>query len=141
MGVTTRETRFRQAALAYFLYGCLYMAGAAYLASQGIGASRIQGLTGWIAWFAMGAVFIVLFPWLIARGARGRAYLWFVRVLTVLVAVRAIRVGLLALDPATPTAPLPGGGELSMAVGAGVFFFATVTTLALLVRAAWSRPR
>jgi len=128
-----RETRFRQAAIAYLVYGILYMAGAIYLASQGI-VTR-----GGVTWYLLGTLFIVLFPWFIARGPRAPGYLWFTRILTLLVAFRAFGVGQVALRPTIPTVPLPGGGEISMATGAWIFFLITLGTMVMLARASWSR--
>ena len=91
-------------------------------------------------WVALGAVFVVLFPWLIARGPRGAGYLWFVRVLSVFVLWRAIMVGRVAVEPRFPSVPLPGGGALPMRAAAAVFLVITVTTAVMLARAAWSRP-
>lgn len=131
--MATREDKFRQAAWAYFLYGVVYWLGGLYVATRGITAGR------GIIWFVLGAVFIVVFPWLIARGARGWGYLWFTRILTLLVAFRAFGVGRVMLAPTISTVPLPGGGETPMSLGAGVFFVVTLATMAMLARAAWSR--
>lgn len=133
-----REERFRQAAWTYFVYGLLYMAGAIYLSNQGIGARGMRGVAG-LMWFVLGTLFIVVFPWLIARGARGSGYLWFTRILTLLVAYRAFEVGRVALAPKVRSVPLPGGGEIPMSLGAGLFFLITLATMAMLARAAWSR--
>ncbi len=136
--MATREERFRQAAWTYFGYGMLYMAGAIYLASQGVGA-RGTLATPIFIWFVLGALFVVVFPWLIARGTRGSGYVWFTRVLTLLVVFRAFGVGRVMIAPSVPSVPLPGGGELPTRLGAGVFFLIALATAAMLVRAAWSR--
>ncbi len=136
--MATREERFRQAAWAYFIYGILYMIGAVYLAGQGV-AVRRTGAGPMVAWFVIGALLIVVFPWLIARGARGAGYLWFTRILTLLVAYRAFEVGRVALAPKLRSVPLPGGGEIPMGLGAGIFFLITLATMAMLARAAWGR--
>ncbi len=137
--MATREEKFRQAAWAYFVYGVLYMIGALFLAGQGI-AVRRTGAGPIAAWFIIGALLIVVFPWLIARGARGVGYLWFTRILTLLVAYRAFEVGRVALAPKLRSVPLPGAGEIPMGLGAGIFFLITLVTMAMLARAAWSRP-
>jgi hypothetical protein len=136
--VATREERFKQAAWAYFIYGVLYMIGALYLAGQGV-AVRRTGAGPMVAWFVIGALLIVVFPWLIARGARVGWCLWFTRLLTLLVAYRAFEVGRVALAPKLRGVPLPGGGEIPMSLGAGVFFVITLITMAMLARAAWGR--
>ncbi|MBI2466209.1 MAG: hypothetical protein HYV62_00015 [Candidatus Rokubacteria bacterium] len=137
--MATRDARFRQAAIAYVVYGILYMAGAIYLVSQGIGVRGMTGRAAGIVWFVLGTLFIVVFPWFIAKGAQRRGYLWFTRILTLLVAFRAFGVGQIALKPTIPSVPLPGGGEISMATGAWVFFLITLGTMVMLARAAWSR--
>jgi hypothetical protein len=136
--MATREQRFRQAAWTYFGYGMLYMAGAIYLATQGVGARGTPAAPG-VIWFVLGTLFIIVFPWLIARGTRGSGYVWFTRVLTLLVAFRAFGVGRVMIAPSIPSVPLPGGGDLPMRVGAGIFFLINLATAAMLARAAWSR--
>lgn len=133
--MATREARFKQAAWAYLAYGLVYWIGGLYLASRGLAVGR------GVIWFVLGAIFIVLFPWLIARGHRGPGYLWFCRILTLLVAYRAFEVGRIALAPRFPAVPIPGGAELPMGVGATVFFLITLATAAVLARAAWARRR
>lgn len=131
--MTTREERFRQAAWAYFAYGIIYWLGGLYLATRGIAIGR------GVLWFVLGAIFVVVLPWLIARGPRGKGYLWFARILALFVAFRAFQVGRVALAPKFRGVPLPGGGEIPMSLGAGIFFLITLATAAMLARAAWSR--
>lgn len=133
----SRERRFKVAAWVYFTYGVLYLAGAIYLDSQGLGR---EAAAPWArtASFVMGALFVLIFPWLISRGARGRGYLWFTRILTLLVAFRAFQVGRIALAPTVPSVPLPWGGELPMAVGAWTFFAIALATMAVLSWASWA---
>lgn len=133
--MATREEKFSQAAWAYAGYGILYWLGGFYLASQGIGVGR------GIVWLGLGAAFVVAFPWLIARGPRGAGYLWFTRVLALLVAWRAFEVGRIALAPTFPSIPFPGGRRLPMSAAAGVFFLITLATAVMLNRAAWSRDK
>src|SRR3972149_11684326 len=104
--MATSEEKFSQAARCYLGYGLVYWLGGAYLAAQGIGAGR--GLV----WLALGAVFVALFPWLIARGPRGAGYLWFVRVLSVVVLWRAIMAARGAVERRVPSGPPPRGGAL-----------------------------
>ncbi len=131
--MATRAEKFRQAAWCYFAYGLIYWLGGVYLAAHGIGAGR--GLL----WLAAGAVFVVLFPWLIARGPRGTGYLWFVRVLSLAVILRAIFVARTVVAPKFPSVPLPGGGILPMRVAAAAFLVVAAATATMLARAAWSR--
>jgi len=138
--MASRDVRFKQAALAYLIYGVVYFVGAIYLARMGVGARGMTGTRAGIVWFLLGALFIVVFPWLISKGAQGRGYLWFTRILTLLVAFRAFGVGQVMIAPPIPTVPLPGGGEFPMRVGAAIFFLITLVTGAMLARAAWA-PR
>jgi len=131
--MASQDEKFRAAAWTYFVYGVLYWLGGLYLAVRGF------TVRGGIVWFVLGALFVIVFPWLIARGARGRGYLWFTRILTLLVAFRAFGVGRVMLAPTVPSVPLPGGAEIPMSLGAGLFFFITLVTMAMLARAAWSR--
>lgn len=137
--MATREERFRRAAWTYFGYGVVYMIGAIYLATQGVGARGMR-MAPVVIWFVLGTLFIVVFPLLIVRGTKASGYLWFTRILTLLVALRAFGVGQVMIAPTLPTVPLPGGGELPMRLGAGIFFLITLATAAMLARAAWS-PR
>lgn len=131
--MATQDEKFRAAAWTYFIYGVLYWLGALYLTTRGL------GIGGGVVWFVLGALFVIVFPWLIARGARGGGYLWFTRILTLLVAFRAFGVGRVVLAPTLPSVPLPGGGAIPMRLGAGIFFLVTLATMAMLARAAWSR--
>ncbi len=131
--MATREEKFRQAAWAYAGYGIVYWLGGVYLASQGIGVGRGT------VWLLLGTLFVVVFPWLIARGPRGAGYLWFTRILTLLVAWRAFQVGRVALAPRFRSVPLAGGANVPMSVAASIFFVVTLAAAAMLARAAWSR--
>jgi hypothetical protein len=137
--MTSRDARFKQAAWAYLIYGVIYLGGAIYLARMGIGARGMTGSTAGVLWFVLGFLFIIVFPWLISKGAQAKGYLWFTRILTLLVAYRAFEVGRVMLAPRTPWVPLPGGGELPMIAGAALFFLVTLGTAGMLARAAWSR--
>lgn len=130
--MATRETRFKQAAWTYLAYGAVYWLGGLYLATRGLAIGR------GIIWFVLGAIFVTVFPWLIARGHKGKGYLWFCRILTVLVAFRAFGVGRVMLSPTISSVPLPGGGQIPMSLGAAVFFLITLATGAMLARASWA---
>ena len=136
--MTSRDHRFRRAAWAYFVYGVIYWGGALYLAAHGIGQRGMAGRGG-LSWFVLGGLFVIVFPWLIARGARHRGYLWFSRILSFLMAYRAFEVGRVALRPKIPTVPFPGGGEVGTAIGAWLFFLITLIAIGMLARAAWGR--
>lgn len=138
-----REERFRQAAWTYFFYGLVYLIGAGYLASQGIGVRGMR-VGPEVRWFVFGTVLLIVIPWLLSREVS-----WFdrwilsrrdfTRILTLFVAYRAFEVGRVALAPKVPSVPVPGGGEVPMALGAWVFFAITMVAAAMLARAAWSR--
>ena len=136
--MATRQEKFRQAAWGYFIYGVLYWFGGLYLQLSGLGPrGRWPGRFEWLilaGLFLVGALFVVVFPWLISRGARGAGYLWFVRILALLVGYRAFEVGRIALRGGPPS-NMP---EMIHA-GAWAFFLITLAAMALLSRAAWSR--
>ena len=55
--MATRIDKYRQAAVAYFLYGCLYLGGAVYAASTGL--SERASLTGGdVGWFVLGGLVV-----------------------------------------------------------------------------------
>lgn len=131
------QERFRQAAWAYFFYGLCYWLGAVHLGRQE--SVHPEGRY----WYWIGAVIIVIFPWLIASGTRGGFYLWFSRILTLFMTYRIYGVGKVAFSAGEETVPLPwGGGEISLRLGAIVFLGITLVALAVLARAAWfTRPK
>ena len=134
-GMATQQVKFRQAALSYLIYGCLYLAGAIYIATSG-NAGRAMGARSSLVWFGMGAILVILFPWLISKG-----YVWFTRVLVLLVLVRAVGVANVVVRPTIESVPLPGGIDLPMRAGAFVFLLVTLGTGYMLARAAWDlRP-
>ena len=141
------DTRFRDAARAYLVYGVVYWIGGAYLAWHGVGTSsggRTLG-TG-VAWILLGLVFVLLIPYLLAR-PRAWFERWilsrrdFARILAVLMVFRAWKVLEIALRRDTATVAAPWGGEITFATGATLFFVVTVGALAFIVRAAWRRDR
>jgi hypothetical protein len=83
-------------------------------------------------WFGIGAVMAVLIPWLISR-----RYVWFTRLLALLVLVRVVGVLRVIVTPTIPMVPLPGGFEVPMRVGALLFFLVSLGTGYMLARAAW----
>jgi len=139
--MATREARYRQAAWTYVVYGVIYWLGGLVLASGGLGPRGME--RGGAAWFVVGALFVVIFPWLLVR-ERGWFDRWvlsrrdFARVLTLLVALRAIEVGRIAWMPRAETVAVLGL-DVSMRAGALAFCFLTIVTAVMLARAAWSR--
>ena len=135
MPMATQQEKFRQAALSYLIYGCLYLAGAIYIAATGVAGRAMSTRSGFI-WFGVGAVLVILFPWLISKG-----YVWFTRLLVVLVAFRAVGVARVMIRPTIASVPLPGGITIPMSAGAFVFLLVTLGTGYMLARAAWDlRP-
>lgn len=129
--MATRQEKFRQAALSYLIYGCLYLGGAIYVAVTGI-VGRAMTTRSSVIWFGVGAILVVLFPWLISKG-----YVWFTRLLVFLVLLRAVGVSRVAIKPTIPAVPLPGGIEISMRAGAFIFLLVTLGASYMLARAAW----
>ena len=139
--MATREEKFRQAAWTYLGYGIVYWLGGLVLFQAGLGP---RGMTrGGAAWFIVGALFIVVIPWLLCRE---RAWFDrfvlsrrdFARVVALLVVVRTIEVGRLAWAPRTDVVPV-GGVAVPMALGAWAFVLVTIVTALMLARAAWAR--
>ena len=130
-----QQVKFRQAALSYLIYGCLSLAGAAYIAASGI-SGRVMTGRSVLVWFGVGAILVILFPWLISKG-----YVWFTRALVLLVLFRAIGVARVIIRPTIAAVPIPGGIELPMRAGAFFFLLVTLGVGFMLARAAWDlRP-
>ena len=130
-GMAIQQVKFRQAALSYLVYGCLYLAGAAYIAASGISGRAMTGRSV-LVWFGVGAILVILFPWLISMG-----YVWFTRILVLLVLFRAVGVVRVIVRPTIAAVPLIGGIELPMRAGAFFFLFVTLGAGYMLARAAW----
>jgi len=139
--MTIREARYRQAAWTYVAYGVVYWLGGLALASSGLGPRGME--RGGAAWFVVGALFVVVFPWLLVK-ERGWFDRWvlsrrdFARVLTLLVALRAIEMARIARMPRAETVSVLGL-DVSLRAGAWAFCLLTVVTAVVLARAAWSR--
>jgi hypothetical protein len=137
---------FRVAARAYLGYGIVYWIGGVYLVMHGVGVRGAAAPAG-LSWIVLGAVFVIVVPYLL-RHPRAWFERWilsrrdFARILAVLMALRAFKVGQVALRPGTATVASPWGGEITFRLGAAVFFIVTVAALAVIARAAWtSEPR
>lgn len=134
--------RYRQAAWTYVAYGIVYWLGGLALAQSGLGPRGME--QGGAAWFVVGALFVIVFPWLLVR-EREWFDRWvlsrrdFARILTLLVAVRAIEMARIARMPRVELVSVLGFA-VPMALGASVFCGLTVVTAVMLARAAWSRP-
>lgn len=126
-----QQVKFRQAALSYLIYGCLYLAGAAYIATSGV-SGRAMTARSTLVWFGVGAILVILFPWLINKG-----YVWFTRLLVLLVLFRAVGIVRVIVRPTIAAVPLIGGIELPMSLGAFFFLLVTLGAGYMLARAAW----
>ena len=132
------EARFRQAAWTYLVYGAIYWVTALYLQVR---VFEVRGPL--LVWFGIGALIALGVPWLLIRRRR-----WFerwilsrrdfARILTILVAVRAIAVAWLALrGPGGIRMPSLGGGVPTSAWGAWVMAIVAAITAVMLARASW----
>lgn len=136
-----RDTLYRQAAWTYVAYGVVYWLGGLALAQSGLGPRGME--RGGAAWFVVGALFVIVIPWLLVE-ERGWLDRWllsrrdFARILTLLVAIRAIEVARIAWAPRAETVPVLGL-DVPMRAGAWAFCLLTIFTAVMLARAAWSR--
>lgn len=119
-------TKYRQAAVGYFVYGLIYLAGAIYLSTREEGP---QG--GWI-WFGVGAAMVLIFPALIWKEMK-----WVTRILAVLVAVRVLGLLRIIFDGGSRLIEMPWGSDLPILYGAVVFLTVAGIECYLLVRAGW----
>ncbi len=127
----THDRKYHQAAITYLVYGIIYLIGAIYIAEVGVGGRTMRG--GGLVWFAVGALFVAVFPWLIWKG-----YKWFTRVLALLVVFRIVGLGKVIVEEAARPVPMPGGWTLPMGVGAAMFLLVAVVTCLMLARAGWN---
>src|SRR5262245_37313399 len=140
--MATRDDKFQQAAWTYVAYGVVYWLGGLALAQSGLGPRGME--RGGTAWFVVGALFIVVFPWLLVRDRPWFDH-WvlsrrdFARILTLLVALRVAEVARIAWTPRAETVSVLGL-DVSMRIGAWAFCALTIVTTVMLARAAWSRP-
>lgn len=126
--------RWRAAASAYFIYGVIYMTGAAHLGLTG-SSSRTMEPNSWL-WYAAGTLMTVGFPLLILK-----RFKWFTRALFLLLLVRIYGLSQIAMGP-TAVEEVPLMGELALSKGVGAVIFALVAgvTASFLAHAAWGRP-
>ncbi len=143
--MSTVDGRFRSAARAYLLYGIVYWIGGLYMLGQGVGVmGAMEGRRGTsIAfWGLAGLVPLLLIPYLLQ--ARRRWFeRWllsrrdFARLVAVLLAFRAWKVGQVALARDGGVVAAPWGGMVTFQAGAALFLVVTVIALAAVARAAW----
>lgn len=141
------ERHFQTAARAYLGYGVVYWLGGVWLLLHGVGAAGAAGASprGALAsvWALIGLFLVVAIPYLLRR-PRPWFERWilsrrdFARVLALFLAVRAWKVGEVALHSHGGAVPAPWGGVVTFQVGAVVFFIVTVVALVFVVVAAWA---
>ena len=141
------DGRFLTAARAYFAYGLVYYVGGLYLLSQGVGVmGAMEGRRGGTLafWAVAGLVPLLGVPYLL-RAGRPWFERWmlsrrdFARVVALFLAFRAWKVAQVLSHDHGGSVPAPWGGVVSFRVGAAIFLVITITALAAIVRAAWSR--
>lgn len=130
--MTAEVRNYHQAAVAYLIYGLIYLAGAVYLTR--IGESVRGAGPGSVWWFLFGALMVVIMPLLIWNGFK-----WVTRILAVLVFVRIAGLLHLMATEASAAVPLPGGMELSRTYGTAAFGAIAAVAFVFLVRAGWPR--
>jgi len=134
------ERKFRQAAWTYLAYGIVYWIVALYLQLR---VFTVRGPL--LFWFVLGAIIAVGVPWLLMRRRR-----WFerwilsrrdfARIMSVLVAVRAIIVASIAIHgPGRMRMPSFGSGVPTTGTGAWLMALVAAATSVMLARAAWQR--
>lgn len=129
--MASKQRRYHNAAVGYFIYGLIYLTGAIYLVQVGASA-RAMG-SGSIWWFLLGGAMVVVLPILIWR-----EFKWITRLLAVLVFVRIIGLLRLIFRWEWDTVPLPWDARLSEGYGAAFFLGVSLFACYLLVRAGWS---
>lgn len=123
-----RARKYQQAAVAYLVYGVIYLAGAIYLGRMG------RGPEGSVWWYLVGAAIALGLPYLIWN-----QYTWVTRILSLLVLLRAVALARIAMRGGTEAVPLPWGGDMATWQGAILFMLVAAITGVLLARAGWER--
>jgi len=139
------DRRFRVAAYAYLVYGVVYWLGGMWLLSQGVGVMGGRtgaGTTASLArWGLIGAVPLILIPLLLSRrwswlrGAAGVARRAFAALIVLLLALRAWKVGAVALHGDGASIAAPWGGAMTFQAGAAIFLVVTLAALVAVARA------
>jgi hypothetical protein len=133
------DARYRLAARGYLLYGVVYWLGGAWLWLHDVG----RGSAASVGWILLGALFIVVVPYLLRR-RRPAFERWvvsrrdFARIVAVLLLVRVVAVARVVLRTSSASVAAPWGGVVSYRVGGAVFLAVTLTAFGLLARAAWA---
>jgi hypothetical protein len=128
--MANRTQKYHQAAIAYLVYGVLYLAGALYLGSVGVGPG------GGVVWYIVGAVVVLVFPLLIWKGFK-----WFTRILAGLILFRIAGLIQVILRDSGEGVPMPWGGTLPVRSGALILLLIAGVTCFMLIRAGWEFQR
>jgi hypothetical protein len=137
--VSLRDDRFQTAARGYFVYGLVYWLGGAWLWLNDVGRGTLWSLV----WIALGAVLVVLVPFLLRRRRPGFER-WilsrrdFARLVAIFMFLRVLAVLRVVLRSEAAVVPAPWGGLVSYRAGGAVFLLVTVIALVLVARAAWA---
>ena len=129
----TSTTRYRQAAITYLIYGIIYFSGAAYITAIGMTRRGFEGIGGYI-FFGIALMFLIAFPILIWRENK-----WFTRILSIVIGYRIFELFRIVFGDSDKMVPVPGGAEISMQVGAGIFLVVALVTMGMLIRAGWQK--
>jgi hypothetical protein len=133
------DARFRTAARAYLVYGIVYWLGGAWLYLHDVG----RGSTASVGWIGLGAVLVVVIPFLLRR-RRAWFERWllsrrdFARILTVLLGLRTVLVARVVFRSGSASVAAPWGGLVTYQAGGAAFLVVTLVTLVLVARAAWA---
>jgi hypothetical protein len=128
VGTSPHTRAYRQAALTYLAYGVIYLGGAIYLGTVGLGPPA----AAWY-WYVAGGALVVFLPVLIWK-----EFKWVTRILAVLVFVRVLGLTRIIIRDEGVMVPMPWGVELSQVYGAVAFLVVAAVTCLMLVRAGWS---
>ena len=125
----TRTQKYRQAALAYLVYGVVYWLGGYYMIEAGV------SMRSGVLWLVIGAAFVLVFPVLIWK-----EFKWFTRILALFLGLRIVGLVRVIGTDEGASVPVPWGGSVPMRVGAGVFLLIAAAACFMLVRAGWAKP-
>ena len=123
--------KYQQAAITYFVYGIIYLAGAIYIANAGL-TTKTAGPSGGLVYFVMGGLFVLVIPVLIWKGFK-----WFTRILALFIVYRIYELIRIIINDSGKMVPLPGGSEISLQTGGIIFAIVAAVTCFMLVRAGW----
>ena len=123
------DTYYKQAAIAYLIYGVIYLVGAIYLSQAGLSDRGDMGNGGWI-WYVVGGLFVVVFPLLIWKEIR-----WFTLLIAFFMLYRVYELTRIAMDAQPDLIPMPWGGDMTRSTGAIIFAVVAVLTMGMLLRA------